>query len=230
MSAWAKARTRAGGYRTMAAAAAVGLLATSVVADEALLPFGRAATSEEIAAWDIDVRPDGVGLPEGSASAAGGEELFMERCAVCHGEFGEGIDRWPVLMGGFDTLTDDRPEKTVGSYWPYASTLWDYIHRAMPFGEAQSLSDEEVYAVSLYVLYLNDLVELDTVHDRESFAAIEMPNAGGFMMPDPRPDTSEPLVPGTEPCMQDCDVGTEIVGRARILDVTPDQEGEGTLE
>jgi cytochrome c len=179
---------------------------------------------DEVAAWDIDIRPDGAGLPEGSASAAGGEELFYERCAACHGEFGEGVDRWPVLMGGFDTLTEDRPEKTVGSYWPYTSTLWDYIHRAMPFGEAQSLSDDEVYAVSLYVLYLNDLVELDAVYDQESFAAIEMPNAEGFVMPDPRPDA-----PAGEPCMSNCDVPTEIVGKARILDVTPDQEGEGAL-
>ena len=225
MSAWAEARARAGANWTVAVGVAMSLLTTSVMAEENGLAFGRAAMPEEVAAWDIDIRPDGVGLPEGSASAVDGEELFMERCALCHGEFGEGIDRWPVLMGGFDTLTEDRPEKTVGSYWPHTSTLWDYIHRAMPFGEAQSLTDDEVYAVSLYVLYLNDLVELDTVYDQESFAAIEMPNADGFFMPDPRPDT-----PVEEPCMQDCDVATEIVGRARILDVTPDQEGEATLE
>ncbi len=205
--------------------AAIGMLATTAFADQAGLPYGRRAVPEEVAAWDIDIRPDGAGLPAGSASAADGEELFYERCAVCHGEFGEGVDRWPVLMGGFDTLTEDRPEKTVGSYWPYTSTLWDYIHRAMPFGEAQSLTDEEVYAVSLYVLYLNDLVELDTVYDQKSFAAIEMPNANGFFMPDPRPDT-----PVAEPCMQDCDAPSEVIGKARILDVTPDQdEGEGVI-
>ncbi|MEM7044947.1 MAG: cytochrome c [Pseudomonadota bacterium] len=217
-------RTPAFGYLTVAAGAVAALVMTSslTVADESALPFGRAALPEEVAAWDIDIRPDGQGLPEGSASAADGEELFYERCAFCHGEFGEGVDRWPVLMGGFDTLTDDRPEKTVGSYWPHTSTLWDYIHRAMPFGEAQSLSDEEVYAVSLYVLYLNDIVELDTVYDQGSFAAIEMPNANGFLMPDPRPDT-----PTDEPCMQGCDAPGEIIGKARILDVTPDQEGDG---
>ena len=226
VSAEARVRTRTGGYLTVVVGAGIGLMMTTVVAvaDDSPLAFGRAATPEEVAAWDIDIRPDGVGLPEGSASAADGEELFYERCAACHGEFGEGVDRWPVLMGGFDTLTEDRPEKTVGSYWPYASTLWDYIHRAMPFGEAQSLSDNEVYAVALYVLYLNDLVELDAVYDQESFAAIEMPNAGGFLMPDPRPDA-----PAGEPCMSDCDVATEIVGKARILDVTPDQEGDGVL-
>ena len=142
--------------------------------------LGRPATQDEIAAWDIDVRPDGMGLPEGSGDVWTGEEVFAERCAVCHGDFGEAVGRWPVLAGGQGTLTDDRPVKSVGSYWPYLSTLWDYVHRAMPFGEAQSLSDEEVYAVSLYVLYLNDLVELDEVHDQDSFAKIEMPNANGF--------------------------------------------------
>ncbi len=217
-------RARVGGYVTVLASTMVGLMATTAFADQANLPYGRLAMPEEVAAWDIDIRPDGTGLPEGSAAAADGEELFYERCAYCHGEFGEGIDRWPVLMGGFDTLTEDRPEKTVGSYWPYTSTLWDYIHRAMPFGEAQSLSDDEVYAVSLYVLYMNDLVDLDTVYDQTSFAAIEMPNKDGFFMPDPRPDT-----PIDEPCMSDCDVPTGIVGKARILDVTPDQETEGVL-
>lgn len=227
MSAWARARTRAGGYLAVATGVIAGLAMTSLsaVADDSALPYGRLATPEEVAAWDIDVRPDGAGLPEGSASAAGGEELYYERCAVCHGEFGEGVDRWPVLMGGFDTLTDDRPEKTIGSYWPYTSTLWDYIHRAMPFGEAQSLTNEEVYAVSLYVLYMNDIVELDQVYDQDTFAAIEMPNQAGFIMPDPRPDA-----PLGEPCMSDCEAATGIIGKARILDVTPDQEGEGTLE
>ncbi|MEZ5935317.1 MAG: cytochrome c [Alphaproteobacteria bacterium] len=225
MSVSAEARARAGAYLTLTASTVLGLLATTALADEASLPYGRLAVPEEIAAWNTDVRPDGQGLPPGSASAADGEDLFMERCSTCHGEFGEGVDRWPVLMGGFDTLTDDRPEKTVGSYWPYASTVWDYIHRAMPFGEAQSLSNDEVYAAALYVLYLNDIVELDAVYDQDSFAAIEMPNKDGFFMPDPRPDT-----PMDEPCMSDCKVPTEIVGKARILDVTPDQEGEGSLD
>ena len=214
------------GALMMALSAAIGLAMTGfqAKAEDNGMPFGRAALPEEIAAWDIDIRPDGKGLPVGAASAVDGEELFYERCAACHGEFGEGVDRWPVLMGGFDSLIEDRPEKTVGSYWPYASTLWDYIHRAMPFGEAQSLTDDEVYAVSLYVLYLNDLVELDAVYDQDSFAKIDMPNKDGFLMPDPRPDT-----PADEPCMQDCDVPSEVIGKARILDVTPDQEGDGSL-
>lgn len=220
-SADARVRARTSGYWTVTAGAVLGLLATTAFADQANLPYGRLAVPEEVAAWDIDIRPDGQGLPKASASAADGEELYYERCAACHGEFGEGVDRWPVLMGGFDTLAEDRPEKTVGSYWPYTSTLWDYIHRAMPFGEAQSLSDEEVYALSLYVLYMNDIVDLDQVYDQDSFAAIEMPNADGFFMPDPRPDTAM-----QQPCMQDCDTPTKVIGKARILDVTPDQEGE----
>lgn len=204
--------------RALVIAAACAGLALPAAAEA---PFGRPALPEEVAAWDIDVRPDGVGLPEGSGTATAGEELFLERCAACHGEFGEGAGRWPVLVGGQGTLTADRPEKTIGSYWPYASTVYDYIRRAMPFGDAQSLTPDEIYSISLYLLYANDIIEdPDQVYDRKSFAAIEMPNKDGFFGPDPRPDT-----PVGEPCMQDCPAPTAIVGRAAILDVTPDQEG-----
>lgn len=219
MSAWADRR---------AAAAAAGISFLAGVLLLAPAPalaegtFGRPALPEEIRAWNIDVRPDGVGLPPGSGSGAEGEELYLERCAACHGEFGEGIGRWPVLMGGEGTLTADRPEKTVGSYWPYASTLYDYIRRAMPFGHAQSLTPDEVYSVALYVLGMNDIVDPDETHDQDSFARIEMPNRDGFILPDPRPDA-----PPGEPCMENCDAPTEIVGRAAILEVTPDQEGTG---
>lgn len=211
-----------GSANALAAALVLAAAAGALAAEDGTPPFGRPALPEEIEAWDIDVRPDGQGLPEGSGSAAEGEQIYFEQCATCHGEFGEGVGRWPVLMGGFDSLTNDRPEKTVGSYWPHASTVFDYIHRAMPFGMGQSLTADQTYAVALYVLYLNDLVELDATYDRDSFASIEMPNAEGFIRPDPRPD-----VPPGEPCMQDCDVDTEITGRATILDVTPDQEGIG---
>ena len=131
--------------------------------------IGTAATAEQISGWDIDVRPDGTGLPEGAGSAADGELIYEEKCASCHGSFGEGMDRWPILAGGEDTLTDDRPEKTVGSYWPFVSTLWDYIHRAMPFLQPQSLEDNEVYALTAYILYLNDLVESDFVLVQRKF-------------------------------------------------------------
>ena len=162
-------------------------------------PFGigAPATAGEIAGWDIDIRPDGKGLPVGSGSVEDGEMMYEEKCASCHGSFGEGVGRYPVLSGGEGTLTDERPERTVGSYWPYASTLWDYIHRAMPFPQPQSLTDEEVYAITAYVLYLNDLVEDDFVLTADNLASIEMPNQDGFFFDD-RPDTSN------TGCMENC--------------------------
>jgi len=159
--------------------------------------IGKPATAEEIAGWDIDIRPDGKGLPPGSGSVEDGEMLYEQKCASCHGSFGEGVGRYPVLAGGEGTLTDERPDRTVGSYWPYASTLWDYIHRAMPFPQPQSLTDDEVYAITAYVLNLNDVVDDDFVLTAESFASIEMPNKDGFYFDD-RPDTSNTV------CMENC--------------------------
>ena len=182
--------------------------------------LGAPASAELIAGWDIDVRPDGQGLPPGQGTAAGGEETFVARCAACHGEFGEAVGRFPVLIGGSDSLDTSNPVKTVSSYWPYATTLWDYIHRAMPFGDAQSLTDDETYAVTAYVLYLNDLVEEDFVLDRDSLPSIEMPNRDGFIATDPRPDT-----PVGEPCMTDCKVEAKVMFKAKRLDVTPEGEG-----
>lgn len=159
--------------------------------------IGKPASAEEIAGWDIDIRPDGMGLPKSSGSVEDGEMLYEEKCASCHGFFGEGVGRYPIIAGGEGTLTNARPEKTVGSYWPYASTLWDYVHRAMPFTQPQSLSDEDVYAVTAYVLYLNDLVEYDFVLTADNLASIEMPNKDGFFFDD-RPDTSN------KACMENC--------------------------
>lgn len=185
--------------------------------------LGRPATTDEIAAWNVDVRPDGLGLPVGSGSVLDGEEIFGERCASCHGDFGEGVDRWPVLAGGEGTLQDDRPQKTIGSYWPYLSTLYDYVHRAMPFGEARSLEADEVYAIVAYLLYMNDVVaDEDFVLSKENFTDVEMPNAGGFVE-DPRPDTKV-LAEGEEPCMSDCKPEAKITSVAAVLDVTPDDE------
>jgi len=159
--------------------------------------YGLDASPEEIAGWDIDIRPDGVGLPEGSGTAEGGEMLYENQCASCHGSFGEGVGRYPVLSGGEGSLTEARPEKTVGSFWPYASTLWDYIHRAMPYTEPESLNDDEVYAITAYVLYLNDLVDYDFELTRHNLTGIEMPNRDGFYVDD-RPDVNNEL------CMQNC--------------------------
>ena len=159
--------------------------------------FGEPATAEQFAGWDIDIRPDGTGLPPGSGSVEDGEMLYEEKCAECHGSFGEGEGRHPVIAGGEGSLQDERPTKTVGSYWPYASTLWDYIHRAMPFREPQSLTDEEVYAISAYVLYLNELVEDDFVLSQDNLSDIRMPNVDSFI-PEDRPNTHN------ERCMKNC--------------------------
>ncbi|MGM0584189.1 MAG: c-type cytochrome [Pseudomonadota bacterium] len=182
--------------------------------------LGREATQDEIAAWDIDIRPDGQGLPEGSGDVWTGEEVYVEQCASCHGDFGEGIDRWPILAGGWGSLESEDPVKTVGSYWPYLSTVWDYVHRAMPFGQAQSLSDDEVYAVTAYILYLNDLVDDDFTLSKETFAEVEMPNEDGFFM-DNREEVEPWMSDSAEACMTDCKDEVEITYRAAVLDVTP---------
>ena len=183
--------------------------------------LGRLATPQEIKAWNIDIRPDGSGLPKGSGSVVKGEEIYLEQCASCHGEFGEAVGRWPALSGGEDTLKDDDPVKTVGSYWPYLSTVWDYVNRAMPFGNAQSLSANDVYAVTAYILNLNDLVDDDFVLSLSNFKNIEMPNKDGFYNDD-RKDTK--IWSSREFCMSDCKKHVEITARARVLDVTPEQE------
>lgn len=159
--------------------------------------YGSDATAEQIAGWDIDIRPDGMGLPAGGATAEDGEMLYEDLCASCHGSFGEGVGRYPVLAGGEGTLTEPRPEKTVGSFWPYASTLWDYIHRAMPFRAPESLDDQEVYAITAYVLYLNDLVDYEFELTQDNLALIEMPNKDGFFFDD-RPDVKNTR------CMKNC--------------------------
>jgi S-disulfanyl-L-cysteine oxidoreductase SoxD len=205
---------------------AAGLTIPGTAAAEAPFGLGRLATPEEIAGWDIDVRPDGTGAPPGSGSVRDGEDIYMQRCASCHGDFGEAFGRWPALMGGDGSLASNEPDKTVGSYWPYASTLFDYIYRAMPFGDAQSLTHDETYAVTAYVLYLNFLVDEEFVLTDENLADIEMPNVDGFYV------MEEPEFPPHEPCMQDCKDEVRVVGRAQVLDVTPgppasDVEPEG---
>ncbi|MFL6621249.1 MAG: c-type cytochrome [Sulfurifustaceae bacterium] len=149
--------------------------------------FGRAVSEKETAGWDIDVTPDGSGLPPGRGTVAEGAKIYGERCASCHGDKGQGkpMDR---LVGGNGTLATDQPVKTVGSYWPYATTLYDYIHRAMPFNEPQSLTPNQVYAVVAYVLRLNGIVDDNAVMDAKTLPKVRMPNADGFVGPDPRPD------------------------------------------
>ncbi len=186
--------------------------------------LGRPALPEEIAAWDLDVSPDGTGLPAGSGDVLTGEEIFADKCASCHGDFAEGVDNWPKLAGGWDTLADEDPLKTVGSYWPYLSTTWDYVNRSMPFGDAQSLTADEVYGIVAYILYSNDLVDDDFVLSDETFLDFELPNAAGFIVDD-RAETEYVHWTG-EPCMQDCKTDVKVTMRALVLDVTPEEEGE----
>ncbi|WP_423794586.1 c-type cytochrome [Methylobacterium durans] len=150
------------------------------------LGLGRRVTPEVIAAWDIDARPDGEGLPQGRGSVRDGAVLFAARCAGCHGGRGEGAAA-EALAGGRGSLATAKPLRTVGSFWPYATTLFDYVRRAMPFDAPQSLTPDETYAVSAYVLHLNGLLTEEASLDASSLPKVLMPNRGGFTT-DPRPD------------------------------------------
>ena len=180
------------------------IAAGSAIADGARYGFGSTPTEAEIKAWDIDVRPDGKGLPTGQGTAAQGEQAYLQYCSACHGEFGEGMGRYPALIGGENSLNKERPKKTVGSYWPYATTLWDYINRTMPFGNAQSLEPNQVYAIVAYILNMNDLIQPDTMMDQHSLPRVKMPNRNGFISPDPRPDVYSTA------CMKNCKDKVEI--------------------
>ena len=184
--------------------------------------IGKIATKTEVAGWDIDVRPDGVGAPKGSGNAIDGEEIYVNRCASCHGDFGEGVDRWPALVGGDGTLASHDPEKTTGSYWPYASTIFDYVYRSMPFGEAQTLTHDETYKIVAYLLNMNEIIDENFVLSEKNIGKIKMPNASGFSLPDPRPDVTK--YKDGQPCMKNCNVPVKIIGKARDIDVTPEDE------
>ncbi|HML14028.1 MAG TPA: cytochrome c [Xanthobacteraceae bacterium] len=142
--------------------------------------LGRPATAEEMAAWDLSIGPDGAGLPPGSGTPRQGEAVFAAKCAACHGENGTGKpnDR---LVGGQGTIATDSPVKTVGSYWPYATTIFDYVRRAMPLTQSKSLSNDEVYAVVAYVLRLNGIIAEDEVMDARTLPKVRMPNRDGFV-------------------------------------------------
>jgi S-disulfanyl-L-cysteine oxidoreductase SoxD len=184
-------------HRLELAALAVGMLLCAARV-EAQSPYGigRAATPMEIAGWNIDIGGDGRNLPPGRGSVSRGREVFEQQCVACHGAKGEGGvgDR---LVGGQGTLGTPKPVRTVGSYWPYAPTLFDYIRRAMPQNAPQSLSNDDVYAVSAYILSLNGLLPADATLDAKSLAAVKMPNRNAFVG-DPRPDVKNPE------CMSGC--------------------------
>ena len=175
-------------YATIGLAVASLTLCTTAGPAAERYGLGHAATKDEIAAWDIDVRNDGQGLPAGRGNVAEGRAIFAEACAACHGDKGQG-GIGDVLVGGRGTLNTAKPVKTIGSFWPYAPTIFDYVNRAMPFNAPQSLTANQVYAVTAYLLFLNGIVSEDATLDAASLPRVEMPNHNGFTS-DPRPDVA----------------------------------------
>jgi mono/diheme cytochrome c family protein len=162
---------------------AVALLLFASVRARAETPnLGRPVAPEDLAAWDISIPPDGAGLPPGSGTPAQGEAIYAAACQNCHGERGAGKPN-DALAGGKGTLTGDiMPVKTVGSFWPYATTLFDYVRRAMPLNAPKSLTDDQVYAVSAYVLRLNGIIDENDTMDARTLPAVRMPNRDGFIL------------------------------------------------
>ena len=149
--------------------------------------LGREATPAEVAAWDVSIPPDGAGLPPGQGTPAQGAVVYAQKCQNCHGEKGAGQpnDR---LVGGQGTLASKTPVRTIGSYWPYATTLFDYVRRAMPYTQSHSLTDDEVYAVTAYLLHLNGIIAETSVMDAETLPKVRMPNRENFILAyPPRP-------------------------------------------
>jgi mono/diheme cytochrome c family protein len=194
MSNWLKAST------LLSLTAAALISAAPAWADATHAPgyygYGRAPTAAEIKGWAISVRPDGQGLPPGKGNVNDGANIYAEQCAACHGTFGEGEGRYPKLSGG--SLKGERPEPTVGSYWPFATTLFDYVNSAMPFPAPHTLTADQVYAITAYILNLNNLVGNDFVANAETLPKVKMPNHDHFIWTDPRPDTHD------KECMKDC--------------------------
>lgn len=175
----------------------------SVALPAAIPGIGTPASAQQIAGWDIAVRGDGHNLPPGQGTAEQGEALYVQHCAACHGDFGEGLERWPALIGGRGTLATAEARRTVGSYWPHAPGVFDYIRRAMPYPAPLSLTNDEYYAITAYVLHLNEIIPEDAVMDARSLPAVVMPNREGFVL-EGRPDT-----PNTA-CMSNCRDGRAV--------------------
>jgi S-disulfanyl-L-cysteine oxidoreductase SoxD len=159
-------------------AAAIAVVATNAIAADAP-HFGRPIAPADAAAWDISIGPDGAGLPYGSGTPAQGAVIYAEKCAACHGDKGEGKTN-ARLVGG--QITGDQPVvKTVGSYWPYATSVFDFIRRAMPWTAPKSLTNDEVYAVTAHILRLNHIIGDDDVMDAKTLPQVRMPNRDGFI-------------------------------------------------
>ena len=184
-------------YRLWWASGIVALLvaagAPPVAAQLPTYGVGRSPTTEEIKAWDLTIPPDGQGLPPGSGIATLGKAIYGERCASCHGETGED-PKYSRLVGGQGSLATDKPITTIGSFWQYATTLWSYIRRAQPFDEPGSLTPDQVYAVTAYLLYLNGIIGEQEVMDAKTLSLVKMPNHDGFVSA-PRPDVGRAAPP-----------------------------------
>lgn len=165
------------------------VLSSALLAQSANYGLGRPATAAEIIRWDVAVGPEGKELPPGSGTAAEGRQLYALHCTACHGKTGkEGPN--DKLVGGQGTLNTKNPVKTIGSYWPYATTVWDYINRAMPYNRPGSLKANDVYAVTAYLLFLNGIVPESEVLNATTLPRVRMPNRNGFVR-DSRPDWTE---------------------------------------
>jgi cytochrome c len=155
-----------------------------------LTDLGRTATPAEIAAWDISIPPDGTGLPPGSGAAEQGAVVYIQKCQSCHGEKGAGKPN-DQLVGGQGTLTSKSPVRTIGSYWPYATTVFDYVRRAMPYTESKSLTNDEVYAVTAYLLHVNGIIGAQDEMNAQSLPQVKMPNRDNFIVVYPRSPIKE---------------------------------------
>lgn len=149
--------------------------------------LGQTVTSTERVRWDLTIGRDGQGLPKGSGTPAEGKPIYRDKCEVCHGQEGRGATA-EELVGGIGSLSSQTPDRTLGSYWPYAPTIFDYIRRAMPIDAPFSLDDHEVYALTAYLLYLNKIIPQNHTLDAETLARVRMPNREGFI----RYDVGEP--------------------------------------
>ncbi|MGF6425229.1 c-type cytochrome [Bradyrhizobium elkanii] len=163
----------------LAAACALGLFSSAALADSPNL--GKVITPEEVAPWDISISPDGAGLPPGSGTPKQGEAVYASKCLACHGEKGAGKPN-DAVVGGIGSLVGDKPAiKTVGSFWPYATTIFDYVRRAMPYNESKTLTNDELYAVAAYILQLNGIIGENETMNAQTLPKVRMPNRDGFV-------------------------------------------------
>ena len=167
-------------FKTLSLLATLLIGSTAAAAAADMPKFGKPISEADAAAWDISIGPDGVGLPAGSGTPAQGAMVFAAKCAACHGAKGEG-GAGPRLVGGQGTLAAPAiPVQTVGSYWPYATTVFDYVRRTMPWNQPKTLSNDEVYAVTAYILNINGIVRDGEAMNKDTLAKVRMPNRDGF--------------------------------------------------